>query len=233
MNRIPPPPPPRSAACRKSTLIRSYGLMFLSQCRIMREAVLKHGFPKQRQPLKEVNVSEANHNTLIGDSQIYRKQLEEQIRRFVVHRKSGCDEWIGRYRKGYGRIWAWGKDRPVHRVLWILKNGNLPKHLFACHKCDNTKCCNLDHIFIGTAKDNFRDAIRKNRWHAASGDENGSRTRPDRLTRGEQNPSAKLTASQVIAIRSMSGTQESIARHFNVSQTLVSQIKRGLIWKHL
>ena len=55
--------------------------------------------------------------------------------------------------------------------------------------------------------------------------------------RGEQNPSAKLTASQVAEIRAryQAGgiTQAELARKYGVTQVLVSRIVLGKVWAHL
>jgi len=31
------------------------------------------------------------------------------------------------------------------------------------HSCDNRKCCNPNHLRAGTGKDNYRDALERNR----------------------------------------------------------------------
>ncbi|MCO5107793.1 MAG: HNH endonuclease [Burkholderiaceae bacterium] len=51
--------------------------------------------------------------------------------------------------------------------------------------------------------------------------------------RGERSPFAKLTVSDVIAIRSAGGTQQAVADRFGVSRTTVGYIKRGTAWAHV
>jgi hypothetical protein len=53
--------------------------------------------------------------------------------------------------------------RHAARVLWERKFGPIAKGLYVCHKCDDGMCVNLDHIFIGTQKDNMQDAVKKGR----------------------------------------------------------------------
>jgi len=74
-----------------------------------------------------------------------------------------CWEWIGKKDKdGYG-IFIINNITKVHRAVYEFYNGQFPKNLMVCHKCDNPSCCNPDHLFLGTAKDNKQDAVNKKR----------------------------------------------------------------------
>lgn len=64
---------------------------------------------------------------------------------------------------GYGCMKIKGKTIDAHRISWIIHFGEIPRNLLICHKCDNTKCVNPDHLFIGTQKDNIMDAQNKGR----------------------------------------------------------------------
>lgn len=73
-----------------------------------------------------------------------------------------CWEWQGytHPKSGYGIInvrFLVRNERYTHRISWILKNGEIPNNLNVLHKCDNPKCINPKHLYLGTQLDNIRD----------------------------------------------------------------------------
>jgi hypothetical protein len=76
--------------------------------------------------------------------------------------ENGCWNCTGYLNRGYGVTRYEGKDIiPAHRLSWILFKGEIPKGLWVLHKCDNKRCVNPEHLFLGTCKDNVKDMIKK------------------------------------------------------------------------
>jgi len=75
-----------------------------------------------------------------------------------------CWEWTAYCSKfGYGNKNWFGKMMRVHRISWELSHGSIPDKLLILHKCDNRKCVNPAHLFLGTHKQNTEDMKRKGR----------------------------------------------------------------------
>lgn len=76
-----------------------------------------------------------------------------------------CWDWKGTVAShGYGVFYDKQKRRRAHRVAWEIFNNKLvPSDLVVCHKCDNRKCCNPYHLFLGSQDDNIKDCMKKKR----------------------------------------------------------------------
>ena len=78
------------------------------------------------------------------------------LRSMSVITSRNCWEYqYGRDSRGYGYKRVGGRSVGVHRLALELAQG--PSHLYALHKCDNPPCCNPEHLYRGTAKDNAED----------------------------------------------------------------------------
>jgi hypothetical protein len=146
--------------------------------------------------------------------------------RFFKHVKitDGCWEWFGNKAKGYGHIrqfkGCW-KSVKAHRVSYELFVGKIPKGMLVCHKCDNPACVNPEHLFVGTAKDNSLDCVKKDRCV--------------RL-RGEFSPMHKLTQDQVMEIRERykdGYSQTELGREYGLHHGSIWAIVHNVSWKYL
>lgn len=149
--------------------------------------------------------------------------LNEYINKsYKINTKTNCWEWNKSFKsEGYGNAWWNNKHEIAHRLSWTCYVGEIPQGLNVLHKCDNRKCINPKHLFLGTILDNNRD--RKNKGRNAN-------------TFGERNPFSKLTEKQVMDILTRLRKKErgsSIAKLYNVSKHAISKIKTGKNWAYL
>jgi len=84
-----------------------------------------------------------------------------------VSKTDSCWIWMaGVTSSGYGQFMV-GKSPSIkayaHRFSWTLAHGPIPDGLFVCHRCDTPRCVRPDHLFLGTARENMHDALRKHR----------------------------------------------------------------------
>ena len=125
----------------------------------------------------------------------------------------GCWLWTGTTNPaGYGRLNVKGKVHLAHRVAWMLRHGEIPAGMHACHKCDTPGCVNPDHLFLGDNDANHADKCAKGRQGAA---------------RGESSGQAKLTDDQVRAIREDQRLARVVAPEYGVTPRYICQLRRG------
>jgi hypothetical protein len=92
------------------------------------------------------------------------KHFRKLMTNYVVDPLKGCWEWQAVLSKeGYARISFDARSDYGHRVAYIVFKGKIPDGLCVCHTCDNPKCINPDHLWLGTHQQNMEDRDRKGR----------------------------------------------------------------------
>lgn len=144
-----------------------------------------------------------------------------------------CWEWQGsKTSSGYGSVSWHGETVPAHRLAYFLSRGGIELHTgfrlggkakryrrFVLHKCDNRRCCNPAHLFLGSMSTNLKDAYDKKR-----------KTQPR-----SKHVNAKLTPTQVQEIRTAydngAAKQTELASLYGVSQRAISLVVRRETYK--
>ncbi len=87
---------------------------------------------------------------------------------------NGCWLWMRFVRKdGYGLCRRLGKMQYAHRLSYQMHVGQIPDGIGVLHSCDNPRCVNPEHLFLGTQSVNMQDAARKGRNTRLFGNSNG------------------------------------------------------------
>lgn len=76
-----------------------------------------------------------------------------------VTKNGECILWTGINRTGYGRLSLNGKQPSVHRWLYELVHGKLPRHIDLDHICRTRNCINLKHLEPVTKRENQRRGL--------------------------------------------------------------------------
>lgn len=128
----------------------------------------------------------------------------ERIERRRLVTPSGCWETPFIPSKAYPSIKVDGRHELVHRVAYETYVGVIPEGLLVCHHCDNPRCHNPEHLFLGTHADNLHDMLAKGRQRVRG---------PSPLT------------AEVLARAHLSQTE--ISQALGLSQPAVSRILRA------
>jgi hypothetical protein len=136
-----------------------------------------------------------------------------------------CWEWKAFiHPMGYGMFAIDRKMCHAHRISWEYTFGEIPDGLWVLHHCDNRKCVNPNHLFLGTSADNAHDRDKKGRARI-----------PDNS--GENCGTAKLTNKEVIEARSLFSTGKynytELGMRFHVRSWTIARAIRKVTWKHI
>lgn len=152
-----------------------------------------------------------------GMSPLFARSVADRFWEKVADRpEDDCWVWGGHFDgKGYGQLRIGSRTNGTrrgaraHRLSWEVNCGPVPDGQQVLHKCDNRKCVNPKHLFLGTHLDNMVDMARKGR------------------------NIQKLSVEQVIEIREQKGLRgREVAKMFGVSEGMVSMIRSGKCRQH-
>lgn len=139
---------------------------------------------------------------------------------------TGCINWNSARGNTYSQIGASRVVYDVHRAMFSICNPEIDiSSLYVCHKCNNKRCINPEHLYAGTALDNARDAVSTEQYKKSR-----------RGARGEKAARAKLTAKEVLKIRirdSHGENRSAIAREHSVTPQCIDEIVKRGTWKHI
>ena len=163
------------------------------------------------------------HNRNLGKPMY---SMETRIKSKVnVNVRTGCWNWTGSFRKdGYGKLIVGSKLDGTRRTVTASRAsyetfvGPIPTGMVVCHKCDNPRCVNPEHLFVGTWKDNYDDMVRKGRQKTA---------------KGSHVASSKLTEATVRRIRKSKKDPQTLADRYGVHVSTIRHILSGASWKHV
>lgn len=154
-----------------------------------------------------------------------------------VNKSNECWLWTaGLGTDGYGMFRLNGHNVVASRWAYEALVGPIPEGLLVCHHCDTPRCVRPEHLFVGTVLDNIRDMDQKGRRSWARGDKCGARTHPESQPRGARHGMARLTETDVLAIRAAleEGTPaHKLAAKYRVSRALITLIKQRHLWAHI
>ena len=139
-------------------------------------------------------------------------------RQITAESRGSCLECTSHHLNAYGypQLWKSGRNQNMHRVLYEEAYGEIPEGLVVRHKCDNRLCIELNHLELGTTKDNSEDCKQRGRLNTPH---------------GENRSDAKLTAQQVKEIRASKDiSQYLLAAQYGVNQSTISRIRQGKRW---
>lgn len=132
-----------------------------------------------------------------------------------------CWNWKKGFRNGYGAIKHQGRVHSTHRVAFIVANGEPGEGKLIRHTCDNTACCNPNHLVAGTPTDNVRDMHERGRAGKVVGEFR------ENAILNEQ------AVANIWALRRTGLGPSAIAESMSLKRNLVKAVLHKKNWTHL
>lgn len=152
---------------------------------------------------------------------VSQKHIDRFWSKVNIGKDGDCWEWQAAVsHNGYGKYAVDGEPVRAHRFSYILAHGDIPAGMKVCHSCDNRKCVNPAHLWLGTQADNIADRESKGRGRNMGAE--------------SIKTNAVLTAEQVAEIRSRFAvgdvSQGELAKQYGVHRTQIGRIVRRQQW---
>lgn len=120
--------------------------------------------------------------------------------------------------KGYGQLYLKGKVQKLHRIVYEAVKGEIPVGLLIRHSCHNPKCCNPEHLSVGTDQDNADDKMKAGRYSCPVGSSNYLST---------------LSKEDILDIRTKRMSCGMFGKLYNVHKTTISKIQLRKTYKDI
>jgi hypothetical protein len=135
-----------------------------------------------------------------------------------VDKTDSCWNWTGLLdRDGYGYFYYDYRNHKSHRFVLNLQGKDI-KGKVVCHTCDNRRCVNPEHLFVGSQADNIADMVAKDRhWKKSTHGVRKLRT------------NLKITNADKIVIKHSSKSVTELAKEYSVHRTSIYRIKKELL----
>lgn len=151
------------------------------------------------------------------------RYLKRFLNNIIIVGPQTCWEWQGRVNQdGYGTLNFKGTVSLAHRLAWIIHSEEeIPHGKQVLHTCDNRKCMNPNHLYIGDHLKNMRDMVERGRGGNQKGEKNGN---------------CKLSEKDVVEIKSLLAKgkkRKEIASKYKIAAITVDRIKYKRAWSHV
>lgn len=156
---------------------------------------------------------------------IYKIQ-KRLIEKSKLNVETQCIEWTGfKDKNGYGELCIIknGIERfwKAHRASWLVHNGDIPNNMLVCHYCDNPSCIRIEHLFLGTHKDNMKDKMQKGRHRTHKGSE---------CKRSKLN---EIQAMEILNLKNSGISSHELCKKYNIKASTIRSIWQRRTWKHI